>query len=155
MNSLPFLSILQRLKSWERGVLQDCSCCAGMQPLLQAGCPSASSPAVILAVLVSTLEFSSCSHGALQPYGFVVLLWSCVASSDSSFPALVFLWYEELSQPVLWALALFIPKFVTIPWGTKNWEVAKVGRNSAGSSAHVRAGGEREEKEQQARDFLG
>lgn len=53
-----------------------------------------------------------------------------------------------------WALALFIPKFVTIPWGTKNWEVAKVGRNSARSSAHVRAGGEREEKEQQARDFL-
>lgn len=38
------------------------------------GCPSASSPAVILAVLVSTLEFSYCSHGALQPYGFMMLL---------------------------------------------------------------------------------
>lgn len=36
------------------------------------GCPSASSPAAILSV--STLEFSCCFHGALQPYGFMVLL---------------------------------------------------------------------------------
>lgn len=39
--------------------------------------------------------------------------------------------------------------------GTKNWEVVKVERNSAGSSAPVRAEGERErKKEQKARDFF-
>lgn len=53
-----------------------------------------------------------------------------------------------------WAFAFFVPKFVMAPWGTKNWEAVKVGRSSAVSSAHVRAGGEREEKEHQARDFL-
>lgn len=38
------------------------------------GYSSVSSPAVILAVLVSTLQFSYCSHDALQPYGFMMLL---------------------------------------------------------------------------------
>lgn len=145
----------QSFRGWRDGNEWPCKTAATALgcSLSAVGCPRASSPAVILVVLVSTLEFSCCSHDALQPYGFMMLLWSCRLPQILLFLP-YFQWYEELSQPVPWALALFIPKFVMIPGGTKNWEVTKVGRSSAGSSARVRAGGGREAKEQQARDFL-
>lgn len=38
------------------------------------GCLSARSSAVILAVSVSTLEFSCCFHDTIQPYGFMMFL---------------------------------------------------------------------------------
>lgn len=38
------------------------------------GCLGANSPAVLLAVMVSAMEFSYCSHDALQPYGFRMFL---------------------------------------------------------------------------------
>lgn len=40
-------------------------------------------------------------------------------------------------------------------WGTKNWEVVKVGRSSASSSAHVRAGRGERRKGATSKGFLG
>lgn len=52
-----------------------------------------------------------------------------------------------------WALSHLICKF---GWsqGYKKLQSSESGENSADSSAHVRAGGERKGKEQEARDFL-
>lgn len=77
-----------------------------------------------------------------------------MVSSDTCFPTLLFQLYEELSQPVPWALSLLVPKFMMVSQRTKKRKVAKVVRNYSGSSSHLRGEGEKEEKEQQVSNSL-